>query len=239
MLTASMIACDNTTGEPSTPDNPDGGGGQLIQEESATTQWRDGFITTYNKSGDYPWPIPAVEKGYYRCAPSTDNLKGFIMGQCYELDYNGKKIKVIADDLCPDGPQATWFDLELDGFQTLTGLTTGKPNVKWREIPYLTDKNISAKVKDGSSQWWIGLYILGGRYAVAKVELSNDGKTYYAMEPEPYNAFWKLEHPGAYQNGYRTPLNIRITDRYNHVINTQLKAITPNQTFDLGQNFEY
>ena len=152
--------------------------------QGVVTEWKDGWITYYGQPDSYekyPYPLPEMEKGYYNVAVGVYFFPGYILGSAYEIKYGDKTIRVIGKDICPDGDNS-WFDNTPEGFEYLTGNKgLGKVNVKWREIPYYTDKNIVLKVKSGSNNWFLGAYIFNGRYGVAKVEISKDGIQFFEM----------------------------------------------------------
>ncbi len=244
MLATAFTACgddddnaDNntTTEEQNTPENNSNNGNGKV------TEWKDGYITYYGQPDSYdkyPYPLPEMEKGYYNVAVGVYFFPDYILGSAYEIKYGDKTIRVIGKDICPDGDNS-WFDNTPEGFEYLTGnKALGKVNVKWREIPYYTDKNIVLKVKSGSNNWFLGAYIFNGRYGVAKVELSKDGKKFYEMKPYNYKMFWELQCPF---DQYNCDITIRVTDRYGHVVTSKPLRINPNGTdsYDLGANFEY
>ena len=243
-LSVSVAACgddddsndnNNENEEQNTPENNSNNGNGKV------TEWKDGYITYYGQPDSYdkyPYPLPEMEKGYYNVAVGVYFFPDYILGSAYEIKYGDKTIRVIGKDICPDGDNS-WFDNTPEGFEYLTGdKALGKVNVKWREIPYYTDKNIVLKVKSGSNNWFLGAYIFNGRYGVAKVELSKDGKKFFEMKPYNYKMFWELQCPF---DQYNCDITIRVTDRYNHVITSKPLKINPNGTesYDLGANFEY
>ncbi len=209
--------------------------------QGTVTAWKDGYITFYGQPSNndsYPWPLPEMENGYYNVAPGVHFFPNYILGSAYEIQYGNKTIRVIGKDICPDGDNS-WFDNTPEAFEYLTGnKALGKVNVKWRETPYYTNKNVVVKIKNGSNNWFLGLFIFNGRYGVSKVEVSADGKTFHAMKPFTYNAFWELQCPF---DQYNKDLTIRLTDRYGHVITGQMKmtGVQDGKTYDLGTNFEY
>ncbi len=205
------------------------------------TDWKDGYITYYDQPANndsYPYPLPKMEKGYYNVAVGVYFFPDYILGSAYEIKYGDKTIRVVGKDICPDGDNS-WFDNTPEGFEYLTGdKKLGKVNVKWRETPYYTDKNIEIRVKSGSNAWFLGVFVFNGRYGIKKLEVSDDGSKFHEMTPYKYNAFWELQCPfGKYDH----PLTFRITDRYNHTVTTKPLNINPDGTdgYDAGGNFEY
>ena len=219
---------------------------ETAQEEEVdykNGEWFDGTITTYNKSGDYPWPISqycGIESGYYKCAPaySEPAIGNFLFGTCYEIQYGDKTIKVIADDICPD-VNTTFIDLEADGFTALTGLTTGNPAVKIREIPYITNENLKLVVKPGSNPYFLGCWVFNGRYPVSNIEISWDGgKSYRSMRADnQHNEFWDFQTVGS--TLFEGDVTFRITDKYGHQVIGVVSNFTDGSVNDLGANFEY
>lgn len=242
-----LHSCSETDEPAQTPENQEepangqNNGSKPADGQGTVTAWKDGYITYYGQPADnnqFPWPLPEMEKGYYNVAPGVYFFPNYILGSAYEIKYGGKTIRVIGKDICPDGDNS-WFDNTPEAFEYLTGnKALGKVNVQWRETPYYTDKNVVVKIKNGSNNWFLGLFIFNGRYGVSKVELSADGKTFHAMKPFTYNAFWELQCPF---DQYNKNLTIRLTDRYGHVISGQMKmtGVQDGQTYDLGKNFDY
>ncbi len=247
MLAACMQACTDDYGD--TPEeqgnNTESAGNNIGSADPNTTgtvtAWKDGYITFYGQPSNndsYPWPLPEMEKGYYNVAPGVHFFPNYILGSAYEIQYGNKTIRVIGKDICPDGDNS-WFDNTPEAFEYLTGnKALGKVNVKWRETPYYTNKNVVVKIKNGSNNWFLGLFVFNGRYGVSKVEVSADGKTFHAMKPFTYNAFWELQCPF---DQYNKDLTIRLTDRYGHVVTGQMKmtGVKDGTAFDMGKNFEY
>ena len=234
-------SCDEkeTSGDDNNPEN------QTEQNSSTengnVTEWKDGYITFYGQpdnNDSYPYPLPEMEKGYYNVAVGVYFFPDYILGSAYEIKYNDKTIRVVGKDICPDGDNS-WFDNTPEGFEFLTGNKgLGKVNVKWRETPYYTDKNLVLKIKSGSNNWFLGAFIFNGRYGVKKVELSKDGKKFYEMTPYKYNAFWELQCPF---DQYNSNLTVKVTDRYGHVVTGVMKmsGVEDGKTYDLGKNFDY
>ncbi len=248
LLTVGVAACgdDDTDAETTAEKNDDSADNNPSQNtenngNATITEWKDGWITYYAQPGSYdkyPYPLPEMEKGYYNVAVGVHFFPNYILGSAYEIKYGDKTIRVIGKDICPDGDNS-WFDNTPEGFEYLTGdKNLGKVNVQWRETPYYTDKNIVLQVKSGSNNWFLGAYIFNGRYGVAKVELSKDGKNFYEMKPFTYNMFWELQCPF---DQYNCNVTVRVTDRYNHVVTSKPIKIDPNGTesYDLGANFDY
>ncbi|MCQ2253178.1 MAG: hypothetical protein MJZ61_06995 [Bacteroidales bacterium] len=246
MASTAFVGCDEdndpTDQEQNEEQTGNSNGGSATQtDKGMITEWKDGYITYYGQPADnnsFPWPLPEMEKGYYNVAPGVHFFPNYILGSAYEIKYGNKTIKVIGKDICPDGDNS-WFDNTPEAFEYLTGnKALGKVNVKWREIPYYTDKNIVAKIKNGSNNWFLGLFIFNGRYGVKKVEISKDGKKFYEMTPFKYNAFWELQCPFG---EFNCNLTIRVTDRYDHVVTGVMKmtGVSDGKSYDLGKNFDY
>ena len=187
---------------------------------------------------------PEIEKGWYKCAISENKLDIFPPQSAAEITYNGKKIRVLVTDLCPNSENSHWtsksnyfFDLGKNAFETLENTSKGYIDVTLKLIPYETSQNIKFEVKVGSNQWWLSGRFYNQKNPLKKVEVSYDGKNYTQMRHlDGYrNNWWVIDGKDLMSN-----VTFRLTDINNKTITTnKIGSLSENGKYDTGVNFPY
>lgn len=224
----------------------DGGSGENGISIGTTV---NGKVTWYEKynAESVAYYAPEVESGWYKCAVSENKLGEFPPQSAAEITYNGKKIRVLVTDLCPNSENSHWtsqsdyyFDLGKNAFAALGNTTDGVLNVSITKIAYQTSRNIRFQVKDGVNQWWFAGRFYNMRYSLAKVEISSDGKSFIPMQRmTKENNWWEIQYSNGGLNSQS--FYFRLTDEYGHVI-TSSSAMTfsaASGSNGIGVNFPY
>ena len=204
-----------------------GGGLSIGTTVNGKVTWYEGY-----DAESVAYYAPEIENGWYKCAVSENKLGEFPPQSAAEITYNGKKIRVLITDLCPNSENSHWtsqsdyyFDLGKNAFAALGNTTDGVLNVSITKIAYQTSKNIRFQVKpsDGAGYYLAGRFY-NMRYSLAKVEISSDGKSFIPMQRmTKENNWWEIQYPNGGLDSHS--FYFRLTDEYGHVI-TSSSAMT-------------
>ena len=205
----------------------------------------NGIVTFYDgyDEDSVAYYAPEIEDGWYKCAVSENKLGVFPPQSAAEITYNGRTIRVLVTDLCPNAGNSHWtsrpdyyFDLGRNAFAALGDTKDGSLDVSIKRIAYQTEKNIKFQVKDGVNQWWLSGRFYNMRYPLAKVEYSNGGvfKEMGRLSGNENN-WWVVEGSGLLSN-----VTFRLTDVYGHIVTTgRIGSLRENGKYDTGTNFPY
>ena len=210
----------------------------------------DGRVTFYEgyDSSSVAYYAPEIESGWYKCAVSENKLREFPPQSAAEITYDGKTIRVLVTDLCPNSENSHWtsqsdyyFDLGKNAFAALEDTVKGHINVSITKIAYQTSKNIRFQEKPSNGN---GYYIAGRfynmRYPLAKVEVSSDGKNYTQMKRmAKENNWWELQYSSGGLDS--RSFYFRLTDVYDHTItsSTAMTFSAASSSNGIGTNFPY
>lgn len=227
----------------------EGGGGDGPSSSSGKTESQKNgivtFYTTYNEDS-VAYYTPELENGWYKCAVSENKLGEFPPQSAAKITHNGKTIRVLVTDLCPNAGNSQWtsksnyfFDLAENAFAALDDKVKGHlDDVSIQRVAYETNKNIKFAVKEGSSQYWLGGRFYNMRYPLAKVEYSSNGNTFKEMEKLDCNKnnWWEIKSG----ENLMSNLTFRLTDVYGNTITcAAISKLSVGGTYDLGANFNY
>ena len=227
----------------------EGGGSDGSSSSSGKTESQKNgivtFYTTYNEDS-VAYYTPELESGWYKCAVSENKLGEFPPQSAAKITHNGKTIRVLVTDLCPNAGNSQWtsksnyfFDLAENAFAALDDKVKGHlDDVSIQRIAYETNKNIKFAVKEGSNQWWLGGRFYNMRYPLAKVEYSSNGNTFKEMEKLDGNKnnWWEIKS----SENLMSNLTFRLTDVYGNTITcAAIGKLSVGGTYDLGANFNY
>lgn len=226
---------NNSDENPDSDDDIQGNAGSPINGRVTYYQGYDAESVAYY--------APEIESGWYKCAVSENKLGEFPPQSAAEITYNGKKIRVLVTDLCPNSENSHWtsksdyyFDLGENAFAALGDTKDGVLNVSITKIAYQTSRNIQFQVKDGVNQWWLAGRFYNMRYQLAKVEYSNgDGFKQMEKLSGNENNWWVIEGSSLMSN-----VTFRLTDVYGHTVTTnKIGSLSENGKYDTGTNFPY
>ena len=233
-----FLSCDIVEGGGS--DDPSSSSGKTESQKNGIVT----FYTTYNEVS-VAYYTPELESGWYKCAVSENKLSEFPPQSAAKITHNGKTIRVLVTDLCPNNGNSHWtsksnyfFDLAENAFAALENKDKGHIDVSIQRIAYETNKNIKFAVKEGSNQWWLAGRFYNMRYPLAKVEYSSNGNTFKEMEKLDGNKnnWWEIKSG----NDLFSNLQFRLTDVYGNTITCNaIKSLSVGRNYDLGKNFPY
>ncbi|GAB3162344.1 hypothetical protein GCM10027059_14860 [Myceligenerans halotolerans] len=119
---------------------------------------------------------------------------------------NGASVTVRITNECPLPCAPGQIDLSKQAFAKLAELQVGEIPITWSLLSPGTSDTISIRYKDGSSQWWCGIQVIGHRNPVAKLEVAVGGG-WRSLPRTEYNYFLA-------EDGSGCGSDIRITDIY-------------------------
>jgi expansin (peptidoglycan-binding protein) len=147
-------------------------------------------------------------------------------GQCLEVWGPLGRVVVRVVDQCPECPSGH-LDLSAEAFAAIADPLLGVVPIAFRSIECPVAGNLAVRQKEGSNAWWLALQVRDHRYAVAQVEVRENGSSVWqTMARQDYNYF--LVESGS---GLSLPLDLRITDLHGHVAveNDIVTAVAPGE----------
>jgi expansin (peptidoglycan-binding protein) len=191
---------------------------------------RSGRATHYwlTSTGNCSFPgYPGADQMFV-ALNATDYGTADLCGATLAVQGNRGAVTVKVIDQCPECPPGA-LDLSEAAFARVTG-DAGITNVQWRVVSGPAQPAISYHIKDGSSQWWVGILAVNHRNPVRSLEALVNGR-WVALQRQEYNYFLadKGLGPG--------PFDVRLTDTYGERIVSS--GITPVAGRDIatGQQF--
>ncbi|MFB9683489.1 expansin EXLX1 family cellulose-binding protein [Amycolatopsis plumensis] len=107
---------------------------------------------------------------------------------------NGANVTVRITNLCPAPCRVGQVDLNPKAFDRLGARNLGELRVTWKLVDPPSVPDISLRYKDGSSQYWCGIQVIGHRNPVARLEVRAGG-SWKRLQRTDYNYF--LSESGA------------------------------------------
>lgn len=144
-----------------------------------------------------------------------------LCGAYLAVQGNRGSVTVKVIDRCPKCPPGA-LDLSEEAFARVTS-DAGVTNVQWSVVSGPAQPAISYRVKEGSSQWWVGILVMNHRNPVRSLEARVDGQ-WIALQRQKYNYFLARGlGPG--------PFDVRVTDSYGE------RVVSSGLTPDAGRVF--
>ncbi|MEN8906699.1 MAG: expansin EXLX1 family cellulose-binding protein [Clostridiales bacterium] len=147
----------------------------------------------------------SIYDGEYVCAMNQyDYNNSRLAGACIELTGPKGKIKLLVTDIYPGGNQGD-IDLNKNAFAKIEDLSAGVADISWRIVERDVKGSIILKIKDGSSQNWMGVQVRNHKTPIEKLEILGSDGIYKVIKRTSCNYF-ELNNPG------KGPFNFRVTD---------------------------
>lgn len=215
--------------------------------ESVDGEIYTGRTTVYSETSIVATGITKIPSGLYKCAMHQDNLdQDGIEGACVEITGPAGTIKAVVVDCLPntdvlgDGSgtvKKNHIDIMgTEAFQKLTGATTGIFDITWKIVALPVSDPIIYYIKDGTSQWWIGIRLQYQKYPVKKIEIKING-SYVAMERETTERCYNLYKYQTSGTQITVPVEVRLTDIYGDVIEDKISSIAADTYVNGTTNF--
>lgn len=140
------------------------------------------------------------------------------------LEVTGEKgsTVVYVTDLYPEGGEGA-LDLCPTSFDKIGNMVDGIIDIEWQVVAAPIDKNVSYRIKEGSSPHWLAIQVRDHKYPVLKMEIYQDGK-WHNMSKIFWNHF-------QYENIDTTTPKIRITDIRGYVLTDTVDSIPDSNDF--------
>jgi expansin (peptidoglycan-binding protein) len=143
-------------------------------------------------------------------------------GRCLEVWGPEARIVVRVVDQCPECPPGH-LDLSAKAFDLIAEPIQGIVPVSFRSVPCPVAGNVVLHQKDGVNIWWFAVQVRNHRFAIASVELRENGSaTWQAMTRQDYNYFLLTSGPGL-----QFPVDLRLTDIHQHAIVERIQTVAP------------
>lgn len=193
-------------------DRPASGAAPLGGQIQPGTTYK-GVATWYDTDGD----------GACLFGPSTDVMTAAMNTRDYEESKacgayvrvraaNGASVTVRITNLCPGDCLPGQLDLSPQAFAKLAAPVTGRISITWTLVSPAAANPISIRYKDGSSQYWCGIQVIGHRNPVARLEVRTSSG-WVRLARTGYNYF--LSEKGTGCGGA-----LRISDIYGERVTT-------------------
>lgn len=146
-------------------------------------------------------------------------------GRCLRVWGPDGVVEVRVVDQCPEFP-AGHLDLSAEAFEIIADPLAGIVPISFRSIECAGSAPLAVRQKEGSNPWWWALQVRSHRYAIAVVEIRQNGSpTWTAMARQDYNYFLVT----ASGDGIDFPVDLRVTDIHGHVVQEDdvLGLVTP------------
>ena len=132
-------------------------------------------------------------------------------GACILAEGPNGSVELLLVDQCP-GCAMGDIDLSPAAFEQIAALADGRVEVTWRVVPCSdAPASIGYRFKEGSSQWWTAVQIVGHRTPVASLEYRRDG-AWVDVTRLDYNYFVEDQGMGT------GPLELRVTDIFGNTL---------------------
>lgn len=200
-------------------DRPASGAAPLGGQIQPGTTYK-GVATWYDTDGD----------GACLFGPSSDVMTAAMNTRDYETSKacgayvrvraaNGASVTVRITNLCPGDCLPGQLDLSPQAFAKLAAPVTGRISITWTLVSPAAANPISIRYKDGSSQYWCGIQVIGHRNPVARLEVRTSSG-WVRLARTGYNYF--LSEKGNGCGGA-----IRISDIYGERVTTDALPVRP------------
>lgn len=174
------------------------------------------------------------------CGYPTDSLPAYyaaLNGPQYgNADYCGGcilaegpkgSVELLIVDQCP-GCAMGDIDLSPAAFEQIAALGDGRVDVSWRVVPCSNaPASIAWRIKDGSSQWWTAVQVVGHRTPIAELAYRRDG-VWVEVPRLDYNYFVEDQGMGP------GPFELRVTDVFGNTLQNSGIELIPDESLIAG-----
>ncbi|WP_224361378.1 expansin EXLX1 family cellulose-binding protein [Hyalangium versicolor] len=215
-----LAACSDSSTSP----------GELEGDILPLSDFRAGIATWYDATGagncgydasPNDMDVAAMDK------PEFDNSA--MCGACAEVQGPQGTVRVRIVDSCPECP-AGHLDLSEQAFSKIAPVKDGRVTTQWRLISCNVQGPVRYRIKEGSSEWWVGIQVRNHRLPIKKLEYQKSG-SWVEIKREDYNYFVANSGIGP------GPVKIRITATDGQQLVDTLPEIKAEKIFDGAAQF--
>jgi expansin (peptidoglycan-binding protein) len=152
-----------------------------------------------------------------------------VCGACAEVEGPQGTVRVRIVDSCPEC-QSGHLDLSKQAFAKIAPINDGRVPTRWRFVTCAVQGPVHYRIKEGSSEWWVGLQVRNHLLPIQKLEWQKNG-AWVEVKREPYNYFVESSGMGP------GPVRIRITASDGQQLEDTLPHIEANQIYDGAAQF--
>jgi len=214
---------DDTTGSNDGAESP-GDGGDCLD-----TEIHGGDATWYELAGNpvnCGFPTDSLPP-YYAALNGPQYGDADYCGACILAEGPGGSVELLIVDQCP-GCAFGDIDLSPAAFEQIAALDDGRVEVSWRVVPCSdAPATIGYRFKDGSSQWWTAVQVVGHRTPIASLAYRRDGE-WVEVPRLDYNYFVEDQGMGA------GPLELQVTDVFGETLHDSNIELIPDESLVSG-----
>jgi expansin (peptidoglycan-binding protein) len=133
-------------------------------------------------------------------------------------------------DSCPEC-LAGHLDLSKEAFAKISPVDAGRVQTRWRLVTCAVQGPVRYRIKEGSSEWWVGIQVRNYLLPIQKLEWNKNG-SWAEVKREPYNYFVEPSGMGP------GPVSIRITAIDGQQLEDTLPQVIQATTVDGAAQFK-
>ncbi len=164
---------------------------------------------------------------YYAALNSSQYGNADYCGACLEVRGPAGSVELMIVDQCPTCAHGD-VDLSPAAFEQIAALEEGRVDIEWNVVPCSTTPDaMSYRIKEGSSQWWTAIQVVGHKTPLAKLE-ARQGDAWVEVPRLDYNYFVADQGLG------EGPYDLRITDVLGQSVEDSGIPLVPDESLQPG-----
>ena len=178
--------------------------------------------------GNCSFPPGTITDRMYVAAGPQDYADAGGCGSYLDVTGPTGTVRVIVADKCPEC-EPGHLDMSPEAFASIGPLSAGIIPISYQTVrdPAVPGP-LAVRIKEGSSQWWIGFLVTNHGNPLATVEYRSAAGAWVPLVRQVYNYWQKSDGAGP------GPFTLRITDVVGHQAIVDHIVLTPNLTQDTG-----
>ncbi|GGK87342.1 expansin EXLX1 family cellulose-binding protein [Mangrovihabitans endophyticus] len=201
----------------------DGGAACAAPPSTSSTSGKATFYDLGDGLGHCSFPNPPADDLFVALG-DTQYADAAACGSYLDVTGPHGTVRVKVLDSCPECA-AGHLDLSRTAFRRIADEVTGIVPISYRTVTGVaTSGGLSARIKDGSSQYWFAVLIDNHANALSKVAVSSGGGRYRSASRSDFN-YWIID--GGAGPG---PFRIKVTDVYGHTATLRDITLSPEKT---------
>ncbi|WP_224244505.1 expansin EXLX1 family cellulose-binding protein [Hyalangium gracile] len=203
---------------------------EIYGEIRALGDFRGGIATWYDATGAGHCGYDASPNDMDVAAMNAPEFSNSaVCGSCAEVEGPQGTVRVRIVDSCPECASGH-LDLSKQAFAKIAPINDGRVTTQWRLVSCAVQGPVRYRIKEGSSEWWVGIQVRNHRLPIQKFEYQKNG-SWVEVKREPYNYFVASSGMGP------GPVKVRITATDGQKLEDTLPEIKAEKTFDGAAQF--